>query len=149
MGAFLYFHNNYFRYNSDFYKIKNMGFSTIATLHTRRLGNYSICLSQQTFIATRVSSTYISFVSLNFGACYITGQWGRVQSKKCHFKFTYAAGFAVVVVVVFHEKLCFYHSHFSFLWSIRFPQQNINQTETRIGDKKLSVELYDHICYEN
>ena len=30
-----------------------------------------------------------------------------------------------------------------FWWSIEFPQQNINQSETGIGDKKLSEELYE------
>ena len=35
-------------------------------------------------------------------------------------------------------------SSFSFLslcWSSKFPQENIDQSETGIGDKKLSVEL--------
>ena len=40
------------------------------------------------------------------------------------------------------KKLCFYHFHFSFWWSIKFPQQNIHQSETRIGDRKLWLELY-------
>ena len=103
-----------------------MGFSAIATLYTRRLGNYSTCLSRQTFIATRVSSTYISFVSLNFGACYSTGQWGQVQSKKYYFKFTYTVGFVVVVVVVvvFHKKIAFLS--FSFLF---FMKYKISATE--------------------
>ena len=31
---------------------------------------------------------------------------------------------------------------------MKFPQQNINQSETRIGDKKLSLELYvKHITH--
>ena len=35
-----------------------------------------------------------------------------------------------------------YRFHF-FLWlCIEFPQQNINQSETGIGDNKLPVELY-------
>ena len=41
--------------------------------------------------------------------------------------------------------ICFSTKFFStnfFWWSIEFPQQNISQSETRIGDKKLSVELY-------
>ena len=32
--------------------------------------------------------------------------------------------------------------HFFLWWSIKFMQQNINQSETGIGDKKLSVKLY-------
>ena len=30
----------------------------------------------------------------------------------------------------------------SFLRSIKFPQQNVNRSEIRNGDKKLSVEMY-------
>ena len=81
--------------------------------------------------------TYVFCVSQKFGACYIKGQWGRVQCKECYFMFTYT-----FVVVVFHQKNCFYHFHFSFWWSIKFPQQNIHQSETRIGDRKLWLELY-------
>ena len=40
------------------------------------------------------------------------------------------------------KKLCFYHFHFSFWWSIKFPQQNIHLSETRIGVKELWLELY-------
>ena len=36
----------------------------------------------------------------------------------------------------------FFSFSFRFWWSIKFPQQNINQSETEIGDKKLSVQLY-------
>ena len=39
------------------------------------------------------------------------------------------------------RKNCFYHFHFFFWWSIKFPQENINQSEIEIGDKYLSVEL--------
>ena len=42
----------------------------------------------------------------------------------------------------------FSHSHSFFWWSIKFPQQNIDQSETGISDKKLSVELYDNINYK-
>ena len=42
------------------------------------------------------------------------------------------------------SALGFYHFGFIFWWSIKFPQQNINQSETGIGDKELPVELYDH-----
>ena len=39
--------------------------------------------------------------------------------------------------------MCFYHFYFYFWWSCRFLQQNFNQSETVIGDRKFSVELYD------
>ena len=37
--------------------------------------------------------------------------------------------------VAFQLKLCFSHFHFFFFESVKFPQQNINQSETGIGDK--------------
>ena len=37
----------------------------------------------------------------------------------------------------------FYHFHFFFWWSIKFLQQNINQSEAKTDDTKLSVELYE------
>ena len=40
------------------------------------------------------------------------------------------------------KYLRFYHFHFFFWQSIKFEQQNINQSETGIDDKKLSMELY-------
>ena len=40
------------------------------------------------------------------------------------------------------KDISFYHFHFVFWWSIKLLQQNINQSEARIGDKKLSVGPY-------
>ena len=37
-------------------------------------------------------------------------------------------------------NLCFNHFNFFFLRSIKFPEQNINESET--ADKKLLIELY-------
>ena len=34
--------------------------------------------------------------------------------------------------LVFHQNFCFYYFHFFSWWSIKFPQQNITQSETRI-----------------
>ena len=41
------------------------------------------------------------------------------------------------------SNLFFYHFHFFFFFwqNIKFPQQNFNQSENRIANKKLSVEL--------
>ena len=55
--------------------------------------------------------TYIFSVSLKFEARYITGQWGRVQSKERYFIFTYTFG---IFLLFFIKKLCFYHVHFFF-----------------------------------
>ena len=76
-------------------------------------------------------------VSLKFEAYYIMDQWQWVQSKECYFMFTFIFW---AFVVVFHQKVCFYHFHSFFWWSIKFL--NIDQSKTRIGEKKLSVELY-------
>ena len=35
------------------------------------------------------------------------------------------------------KNLCFYHFHFVFWWSIKFPQQNINQSETGTDNKQI------------
>ena len=40
--------------------------------------------------------------------------------------------------------MCFYHFDFFFWWSIKFPQRNINQSETGTGGPKLLVELYNY-----
>ena len=70
----------------------------------------------------------------------------RVKNKEYYFMFSYAfLGFVVVVVVVvvFHQKyFAFIIFIFFFLRSIKFPQHNINQSKTEIGDQKLSVELH-------
>ena len=88
--------------------------------------------------------TCIFSISLKFGACYITGQWGEFRVMNTilclHILFWYV--FFLFFVLFFIKKICFYHFHFSFWWSTKFPQQNINQSETGIGEKKLSVELY-------
>ena len=68
------------------------------------------------------------------------GSVGQVHSKKCYFMFTYT--FETVFCCFSSKNLCSYHFHFFFWWSIKFPPQNINQSETWTDDKKLSVELY-------
>ena len=40
------------------------------------------------------------------------------------------------------QNLSFCHFHFFSWWSIRFPQQNFNQSVTWIGGFQLSAELY-------
>ena len=53
------------------------------------------------------------------------------------FKCTFLA-----VSVDFHHKICFFHFLFFFFrWSIKFPQQKVNQSEIGKGDKKVSMEI--------
>ena len=86
--------------------------------------------------------TYIFTAPQKFGECYITGQWGEFRVNNAtlclHFLFWYC------FCCFSSRNLCFYNFHFIFWWSIKFPLQNINQSETRIGDKKLSEELYSN-----
>ena len=92
-----------------------------------------------------VCSTYISYHLYFLGIPKVwsilqQGSVGRVHSKECYFIFTYT--FLAFCCCFSLKNVCFFHFHFLFWWSIEFLQQNINQSETWIGDKKLSVELY-------
>ena len=44
--------------------------------------------------------------------------------------------------MIIRAKIPFLSFSFLFLMKYKFPQQNINQSERGIGEKKLSVELY-------
>ena len=44
--------------------------------------------------------------------------------------------------------MCFYYFSFFFRWSIKFPLQNINQSETEIHGRKLSVEMYVSVLFK-
>ena len=61
---------------------------------------------------------------------------GQVQSKECYFMLKYSFLAFVLGVAVFLQKMGFYHFRFH-------NKIFINQSETEIADKKLSVELYD------
>ena len=56
--------------------------------------------------------------------------------------------FLDIFLLFFIKKFVFLPISFFFWWSIKFRQQNINQSEARIGDKKLSVELYVIVNFE-
>ena len=77
---------------------------------------------------------------------------GWVYIKECYFIVTYT--FLAFLLLFLSQNLCFYHFHFFFFsffffwWSIELPKQNINQSETRISDKKLSVELYIYTTFQ-
>ena len=47
-----------------------------------------------------------------------------------------------ILLLFFIEKIVFLSLSLLFFQSIKFPQQNINESGIRIGDKKLSVALY-------
>ena len=49
-----------------------------------------------------------------------------------------------LLLLIFIKKLCFYYFDFFFWRSIKFLQQNINQSEAGIGDKKLTMEMHGY-----
>ena len=69
---------------------------------------------------------------------------GRVH-KKCYLMLLLSF---LTFFFVFHHNIYVFVIFFFFLWSIRFPKQKINQSETRIGGFQLSVELYGNILNE-
>ena len=44
--------------------------------------------------------------------------------------------------------MCFYYFQLFFRWSIEFPLQNINQSETEIRDQKLWVKMYVSVLFK-
>ena len=71
---------------------------------------------------------------------YIKSHWGEIRIKEYYYKFTYT--FLAFSCYFFHQKICIFIILIFFWQSIKFPQHNINQSETGIGDKILSVELF-------
>ena len=49
-----------------------------------------------------------------------------------------------LLLLFFIKKLYFYYFDFFFWRSIKFLQQNINQSEAGIGDKKLTMEMHGY-----
>ena len=106
-------------------------------------------------IAIRVCSTG-NFLSSIFSP-YLQmghGSVGLVHGKVCCFMLTNTfLTFFCFVFLSKKKKKCFHNFYFFFWWSNEFPKQNIKQSETAIGDKKLSVELYArklvHACIAN
>ena len=79
--------------------------------------------------------TSIFSVSLRLEAFYITGQCGEFRIRMLFYTFMHFLPFFVCFL--------FFIKFVLLSFSFRFPQQNINQLETGIGDPKLSVELYN------
>ena len=69
------------------------------------------CTKSKKMIIEYVPLTYIFSVSLKFGACYITGQWGqfRVNNATSYFRIFFG-----IFVVVFHQKVCAFIIFISF-----------------------------------
>ena len=70
---------------------------------------------------------------LNFGVTvYHFSTWPKNSTSYLHILFWH-------FLCCFSSKnLCFHHFHFFFWWSVKFPQKNINQSETRIGEEIFS-----------
>ena len=82
--------------------------------------------------------TYTFSVSLKFGACYIMCQWGEFRIKNAIICLYLLIRLFLLFFVI---KLVFF-SLLLFLTKFKFPQQNIDLSETGIRDQNLSVELY-------
>ena len=83
----------------------------------------------------------IFFVSLRFGACYITGQWSELRVKNAtlclHVLFRH-------FFVAFYQKICFFIIFISFFDKVsNFRNRILIQSKAGTSGKKLSVELYD------
>ena len=66
------------------------------------------------------------------------GSVGRIHNKVFFNPFIY---FLDIFLLCFIIKFMFLSFSFFFWWSIKFPQQNINQSETRIGGFQLAGKL--------
>ena len=69
---------------------------------------------------------------------YITDQWGKLRVRNVTLSICAPIRH---FLLIFIKKFCFCHFHFLFCWSIKVPQQNINQSYTRTGGKNSSVDL--------
>ena len=72
---------------------------------------------------------------------YITGQWAEFTVKNPTL-YLNILSWLLFLILFFIKKLVSLPFSFLFWWSIEFPQQNICQSETGIGDTKLPLELY-------
>ena len=72
---------------------------------------------------------------------YITGQWAEFTVKNPTL-YLNILSWLLFLILFFIKKLVSLPFSFLFWWSIEFPQQNICQSETGIGDTKLLLELY-------
>ena len=63
----------------------------------------------------------------------------KFRVKNTTFVYTHFFGIFLLLFIKKNYVLSF---SVLFLWTIKLPQQNINQSEIGIGDEKLSVELY-------
>ena len=84
------------------------------------------------FLITYISSKYVKFGELHQGSV------GPVKTNESCCKCAY--NFLVLFCCFLSKNLCFYFWFSFFDEASNFG--NINQTETGIGDKNLSVELY-------
>ena len=89
--------------------------------------------------------TYISSVPLKVWACYIMGQWRWITAKNT---ILYLTILSWHFLSLFIKKIVFLFFSFLFWQSIEFPQQNIEQSKTWIGDLILSAQLYIKYHYE-
>ena len=76
---------------------------------------------------------------VKFRVYFIMGQWGElvVTNDTVYLHLLFGEYFCFSLL-----NLCCFYFHFFFDVFTEFPWQNFNQSEARIGDKKLSVKLH-------
>ena len=85
--------------------------------------------------------TYIFSLSLKFGACYITSQWGELRVKNAILSLQVL--FLVFWLLFFIKEFVFLSFSFLFLIKYQVCATEFNQSETGTDDKNFSVELLD------
>ena len=101
----------------------------------------SMGMNRVRFTENFLSPIFTPYLVSKFWVCYIHGSEEQVQSKECYYMFTDTF---FLLLLIFIKKLCFYYFDFFFWRSIKFLQQNINQSEAGIGDKKLTMEMHGY-----
>ena len=77
------------------------------------------------------------------------GSIGASLRQRCNFTFSSSlSAFCCCCCCFSSQNLCFYYFQFFFRRSIKFPLQNINQSETEIRGRKMSVEMYVSVPFK-
>ena len=87
---------------------------------------------------------YVFSVSLNFGTCCITSQWGKVQSKECYFMYTDT--FLAFLLLLFIET-CVSIIFISFFDEVSIFRNRILTNQKPDSNRKWCLEIVSEtIC---
>ena len=78
--------------------------------------------------------------------------WGEFKTEMQLYVFIYIVGILSLLLLLLLLLLLFFIIkfvlQFFFRWSIKFPLQNVNQSETEIRGQKISVEMYVSVPFK-